>query len=192
MAMLTKELITTLRKNIEKYEGKVNHLYLDSRGFVTVGIGHLLSTVADAEKIPFQKKDGTAATTTEISEEYAKVKSQEDNRVASYYQQFTQLILSDAEMDALTDKHIDSFYKELKTIYDGFDDFPAEIKLALFDLIFNLGMTALRKKWPKLNACIAARDWVAAAENCRRRGIADERNDYVKSLLESGGKTAIA
>jgi GH24 family phage-related lysozyme (muramidase) len=192
MTVLTKELITTLRENIEKYEGKVNHMYLDSRGFVTVGVGHLLSTVVDAEKIPFQKKDGAAATMAEISGEYAKVKSQDGNRVASYYQQFTQLMLSDAAMDALTDKHIDSFYKELKVIYDGFDDFPAEVKLALFDLIFNLGMTALRKKWPKLNACIAARDWVAAAENCRRRGIADARNDYVKALLENSGKTAIA
>jgi hypothetical protein len=118
------------------------------------------------------------------------IAEQEANHAASYYQSFTPLRLSGSTIDQLTEKHIDSFYTELKTIYSEFDSFPADIKLALFDLIFNLGMTNLRKKWPKLNGCIAAKDW-NAAENCRRRGIADERNEYVKALLLNGANTAI-
>lgn len=190
--MLTAEEITELRNNIERYEGKVSHMYLDSRGFVTIGIGHLVVDVQAAQKLPLQTASGEMASEDAIAAEFTLVHQQEGNRVASYYQSFTNLHLSDEAIDALTDKHIDSFYSELKTIYSEFDTFPGNVRLALFDLIFNLGMTSLRKKWPKLNACIAARDWKGAADNCRRRGIADARNDYVKSLLESGNTTSIA
>ncbi len=190
--MLTDNEINTLRTNIERYEGKVPHMYLDSRGFVTVGVGHLLSKVEDAQKVLFQKANGEAASAEDIAAEFTRVAEQQGNRVASYYKQFTTLSLSDDTMDQLTNKHIDSFYDELKVIYDDFDTFPSSVKLALFDLIFNLGMTSLRKKWPKLNGCVAAKDWAGAADNCRRRGIADERNDYVKTLLLSGADSAIA
>lgn len=190
--MLTDNEITTLRTNIERYEGKVPHMYLDSRGFVTVGVGHLLSEAEDAVKLPFQTIEGQSASNDAIMAEFYKVQQQEGNRIARYYKQFTQLVLSNDAMNALTDKHIDSFYGELKVIYEDFDSFPSDVKLALFDLIFNLGMTALRKRWPKMNACIAAKDWEGAAENCRRRGIADARNEYVKSLFLQGGDTAIA
>lgn len=190
--MLSEDEKHTLRNNIERYEGKVKHLYLDSKGYVTVGVGHLLSTVADAQHLPFETSQGEAASESQIAEAFTTVSAQEGNRVASYYKKYTTLMLSDEAIDALTDKHIDSFYGELKRIYSDFDAFPTSVKLALFDLIFNLGMTSLRKKWPKLNACIAANDWIAAADNCRRRGIADERNDYVKSLLIDAGNTSIA
>ena len=40
--MITPSEKQTLRANLEKYEGKINHMYLDSRGFVTVGVGHLI------------------------------------------------------------------------------------------------------------------------------------------------------
>ncbi len=190
--MLSDEEVTILRNNIELYEGKVSHMYLDSRGFVTVGVGHLLSNTYAAQKVFFQTEAGDAASDDVIAEEFVLLQQQEGNRVASYYKQFTQLHVSDETIDGLTNKHIDSFYQELQIIYSEFDTFPRNVKLALFDLIFNLGMTALRKKWPKLNGCIANRDWVGAAENCRRRGIADARNDYVKSLLERGDETSIA
>ena len=34
---------TELSKNLYKYEGKFNHLYLDTKGKVTVGVGHLVA-----------------------------------------------------------------------------------------------------------------------------------------------------
>ena len=37
---------TEVIKNTEKFEGRVPHLYLDTRGLVTVGIGHLISNKA--------------------------------------------------------------------------------------------------------------------------------------------------
>ena len=191
--MLSMTEKVTLRQNIERYEGKVKHMYLDSKGFVTVGVGHLLKDVAAATHLPFEAANGALASEAEIVKAFEQVSVQESNRVASYYQQFTDLVLADKDIDHLTDKHIDTFYHELTVVYDGFEVFPSKVKLALCDMIFNLGMTGLRKKWPKMNACIAAKDWKATAENCQRKGIADERNDYVKSLfLTSAGVGGLA
>ena len=36
-----------------KYENSIPYMYLDSKGLVTVGIGHLISTVIDAQKLNF-------------------------------------------------------------------------------------------------------------------------------------------
>ena len=190
--MISVEEKKTLRENIERYEGRVNHMYLDSRAYVTVGVGHLLATVDAAQKLPFLNQSGQSVSAEEIAKEYTFLQTQPGNKLAKFYQPLTKLYLSDEAIDHLTDKHIESFYGELKRIYSDFDDFPSSVKLATFDLIFNLGMTQLKKKWPKFNACVAKKDWSAAADNCRRRGIADARNDYVKKLLMTASNTTIA
>ena len=49
--MITSREKQILRTNLEKYEGKATHMYLDSRGFVTVGIGHLITNLVEAQKL---------------------------------------------------------------------------------------------------------------------------------------------
>lgn len=181
--MISEKEKKTLRHNIERYEGRVNHMYLDSCGYVTVGVGHLLAKADHACDLPFKKEDGSPASREDIEHEYSELKKQPGNKLAKYYREFTSLRLIDEDINQLTDKHIDTFYGELKRIYGDFDGFPSSAKLAAFDLIFNLGMTKLKNKWPNFNASVAAKDWVAAASNSRRRGISDERNEYVKALL---------
>lgn len=41
--MATEAEKLTLRGKLEKYEGLIEHMYLDTKGYVTVGVGHLLS-----------------------------------------------------------------------------------------------------------------------------------------------------
>jgi GH24 family phage-related lysozyme (muramidase) len=45
------QLKTILRAKLEKYEGRVNHMYLDTMGHVTIGVGHLLDNATKAESI---------------------------------------------------------------------------------------------------------------------------------------------
>lgn len=113
------------------------------------------------------------------------MKKQPANRLAIFYKRFTKLQLNKVEIDKLTNKHIDSFYKELKQIYIGFDAFPSEAKLALMDIIFNVGMTDLRTRWPILNAAVKANDWAKAALNSNRKPpVSAARNKYVKDLFD--------
>ena len=69
-------------------------------------------------------------------------------------------------------------------IYKDFDKFPSEAKLALIDIIFNVGMTDLKNKWPTMNMAIKAKDWAKVAVNSNRKSpISAARNKYVKDLF---------
>jgi len=182
--MLTAMELQILRKKLEEYEGSVDHMYLDAKGLVTVGVGHLLGTIQDAQKLPFITQAGVKATAAEIKTDYDAVKKQPGNRLAIFYKRFTKLKLNKIDIDKLTNKHIDTFYRELKQLYSGYDTFPSEAKLALMDLIFNLGLTNLRTQWPNLNKAIKASDWAKAALNSNRKApVSAARNTYVKDLF---------
>ena len=189
--MATEQEKQILREALEKYEGKIEHMYLDTKGYVTVGVGHLLKDVAAAQALNFiHQSGGQEATAEEVNTDYDTVKKQPKGLFASSYKQYTKLALSSADIDALTDGHISSFEKELTIIYgeEEFTAFPSEVRLALFDMIFNLGMPKLRDGFPTLNKLVKAKDWAAAAGESSRRGIADDRNQYVKDLFLSAAK----
>jgi len=174
---------------MQQHEGNVPHMYLDSEGYVTIGIGSLVSSVSVAQKLPFvHDKTHKKTTASEIKTEFRNVLKQKKlspiKYKALFYKRFTHLILTQNMIDNLLMSQLANFYKELKRLYAKFDTYPLEVKLALFDLIFNLGMTKLRKKFPKFNRAILAGDWKKAAnESHRKRLISTLRNNYVKNLL---------
>lgn len=188
-----------LIEQLEKLEGRVNHFYLDSVGKVTIGIGHRVVSEDAAAELPLYIPRMfnwwlRRATAEEKRAEYQFVQlNGPDNPrrfKASYYKQFTRLIMLDEDIEALLMKHINSFYRELVQLYNrekgfqrNFDDFPNEVQMALFDMIFNLGMTNLRTSWPKFNGAIKIEDWKTAAVESRRRQVSTSRNNYVRDLL---------
>ncbi|MET1257381.1 glycoside hydrolase family protein [Aliikangiella maris] len=175
----------TLRTKMEKYEGKINYMYLDSKGYVTVGVGHLIKDLASAQKLNFKKSNNMPASKDEIKADYEAVKKQPKNRLASFYKKQAKLNLSDLDINTLTNKHIDSFESELKRIFPDFTTYPIEVRLALFDIIFNVGMTDLNNKWSGLKKAVKAKDWSEAAKESNRKSpISAERNKYVKDLFE--------
>ena len=182
---------TTLRQKLETYEGCVEHMYLDTKGFVTVGVGHLLSTFASAQALAFiVQKDSKTATKEQIKTDYDTVKKQTKGLLSSTYKKHTKLKLKKTDIDKLTNKHIDTFEGELKKVYgtDAFAAYPSEVRLALFDMIFNLGMTNLKSKFPTFNKYIKAKNWSEAAKESNRSDVSDARNKYVKDLLEKAAK----
>lgn len=182
-----------LRTKLELYEGCIEHMYLDTEGFVTVGVGHLLTSVAAAQQLKFiHQKSGKPATKDEIKVDYESVKRQPKGLFAAFYKRHTRLKLPRVEIDGLTNKHIDVFEVELKRIYGAaeFAAFPSNVRLGLFDMIFNLGMTKLQHGFPAFNAAIKAKDWKRAAAECNRQKISNARNQYVKGLLESAATSA--
>ena len=182
---------TTLRQKLETYEGCVEHMYLDTKGYVTVGVGHLLSTLTNAQSLAFiVQKDSKAATKEQIKTDYDTVKKQTKGLLSSTYKKHTKLKLKKTDIDKLTNKHIDTFEGELKKVYgsDAFAAFPSEVRLALFDMIFNLGMTNLKNKFPTFNKYIKAKNWSDAAKESNRSDVSDARNKYAKDLLEKAAK----
>lgn len=186
------ELCSTLGN----YEGRVNHLYLDTKGKVTVGIGHLVINSSAMQPLRlFSVRNGirhALATSLEKRSEYDRVVRLPWGLrySAASFKRHTTLIMDDPDIDALADKHIDSFYRELRTLYTvgrgypaNFDSFPHSVKLALFDMIFNVGATKLTNLFPRFNAAIKLEDWQGAAAEANRPDVSPARNAYVKGLL---------
>lgn len=194
--MLTKSERQTLREKLTEYEGNVPHMYLDTNGNVTVGVGHLLSTAAATQKLPFiDDKTKKKATPEEIKTDFETVSKLPRNpdkpNVASFYKKHTKLVLTQPEIDALTESHIDNFHSELKQKYVHFSFYPKEVRLALFDMLFNLGMTKLREQYIKFNMAIYAKDWQKAADESHRRlPVSAARSRYVKNLFEKAAADA--
>lgn len=188
--MTTATEYVELKKKIELYEGNIEHMYLDSNGFVTVGVGHMIPNASRAAKLTFYvAKTAVAATEEQKKAEYEAVLKETKGKVASWYKSKTTLFMKPADIDALTQEHIKSFEKELKNLYGsstyppGFEKFPEEVRLALFDMIFNLGATKLKNSYLSFNQAIAKSDWEKVASECSRKGIQLTRNNYVKGLF---------
>ncbi|TMP16973.1 hypothetical protein [Pseudoalteromonas sp. S2893] len=183
-------LKTKLKQNMMKYEGNVPHMYLDTKGYVTVGVGHLLKDVEAAKKVPFTVRDtGVVATTKQIEDEFKLIKSRPFGKDEGFgrFKPFTKLIITEVVANAQVDQHIKTFESELKRIYGAseFASYPDDVKLTLFDLIFNLGMTKLKDTFPNFNKYMKAQDFKKAAIESNRKDVSAERNAYVRNLLVS-------
>ena len=195
---------TEVIKNTEKFEGRVTHLYLDTKGLVTVGIGHLISNKAAMASVVMYKKNSNntlvLASLAEKQAEYDSIKKQPYgfSRNANFYKLHTTLIMKDHDIVAQKEKHILKFYSELIKYYTtsngfakNFDLMPYSVQKALFDMVFNLGITKLRTQYVKMNNAIKKEDWVVAAAESKRVGISSSRNNYVSNLFLSAQKQTI-
>lgn len=188
--MLTDSERRLVREALYRFEGRIPHMYLDTVGKVTVGVGHMIPSAASAARLPFLDEQGVPSGRAVIEAEYATVLRQTKGLVATAYRRHTRLHLAPAEIDRLTDQHLKSFERELGLVYRDFNQFPSPVKLALMDMIFNLGMPGLRTAWPRFNRAVRESDWATAATQSNRAGIQPERNDYVRRLFEQAAVAA--
>jgi len=165
-----------LYKSLEQREGRFKHLYLDTKGKVTIGVGHMIPNRAAIISVPMytikNNQPFKPATTKEKQDEYDKIiKLPWGQRYgAGWYKQHTSLIMKDPDINQRLDKHLSSFYSELSNIYkkssgytDNFDKLHDNVQLALFDMIFNMGATTLTGTFVKFNTALKAGDWKKAA-----------------------------
>lgn len=173
------------RSMIIEEEGRIAHMYLDTRGFVTVAVGQLLRTVEAAQQLAFVHRDtGDPADTAEIAHDYQAVKQQLPGKIASFYKRFTRLDLPEHEIDTLLNQRIGDFEAGLQTDFPDFGDFPESAKLGLMDMVFNLGNAGLVNKFPTFTKAARAHNWAICALECHRRGISEARNEMTKKLFE--------
>jgi len=168
-----------------EFEGKVVHMYLDSVGLVTVGVGNLLETADEAAKLAFvHRGSGQPATSDEIRAEHAKLSAMEQNNyAASYFRQHTRLDLPDDAIEASVLEHLHEFEAGLRGSFAGFDAYPDQAKKGVMDMVFNLGLNGLLNKFPSFSRGFREHNWQTCHDECNRVGIAKARNDYVRGLF---------
>jgi GH24 family phage-related lysozyme (muramidase) len=201
--MISAALRNAIRSDLDTWEGFYSSMYLDSVGLVTIGYGTMLPDANTAAAISFIHKKGTVATVAEIRAAYNVIHSGSAAQKAAlpkqkfgarHYEKVTDLRITQATASQLRDTHIDADYQQLRSIYPKFDDFPDAARIALFDMIYNLGAghgktrhhraTGLRA-YVGMNAAIARGEWAKAAQLCHRHGIPPARNAATAALFKS-------
>jgi GH24 family phage-related lysozyme (muramidase) len=178
---------TYLEQSLEKlkeFEGCVPWMYRDTVGKVTVGVGLMLPDAKAAQSLPFIFGTRTA-TLEEIAAEYARVDALPLGRSSAFYKTPTSLQLTPQTIDAKLSSVLEGFEATLRTEFPHYDTLPDGIKMALLDMIYNLGPAGLFKGFPHLVAAVQTGAWAQAAEHCMRRGPAPARNNWTRQQFLS-------
>jgi GH24 family phage-related lysozyme (muramidase) len=175
---------------LKEFEGCVPWMYRDTVGKVTVGVGLMLPTASAAESLPFLL-DGRAATTAEIAAEFARIDAMTMGRLPAFYRPATSLQLSQETIDAKLNAVLQGFEAELRMEIPHYDGLPDGVKMALLDMIYNLGPAGLFHGFPHLMAAVESGSWAQAAACCMRHGPSAERNAWTREQFLSAVVTTI-
>ena len=176
--------------HLEIFEGTVPWMYLDTRGFVTVGVGELLANTDKAETLSFVDPDGEPSTQDAILGEFNRVSSLVPAKVAAFYRSATSPVLPHAAIDTLLMNHLNFFDGQLTARFQNYAIFPDPAKLGLLDMIYNLGQVGLFQHFPHFMAAVDKRDWLGAAANCHRVGPSQARNDWTRQQFLAAAAAA--
>jgi GH24 family phage-related lysozyme (muramidase) len=180
------------KKEIKISENEISHMYLDTEGYVTVGVGNKLSSVAESQKLSFVSRlTNQLATKDEIKADFESVKRQLKGQIAAKYKTFTKLDLPIDLINNLLDTRIEEFKSQLVLKFPKFNSYPLTVRFALLDMAFNLGTEGLVRKFPSFKKAIEAEDWNKAAKESNRPQVSISRNQTVKKWLEEAGQNNI-
>jgi GH24 family phage-related lysozyme (muramidase) len=169
-----------------RWEGRTSHMYRDTRGYVTVGIGNMLRTAEAAMSLPFvDAATGRAATPEQVAEAFATVARMphgQDYR-AGFFAPATSLRLPVATVRQLATERLDrEFLPALRRQFAGFDSYPASAQQALVDMVYNLGAGGL-SRFRNLHEACESGDWARAAAECSRSSSRPERNEWTRAMF---------
>lgn len=181
-------LILKLKQRLERLEGRIPHMYLDTADppQVTVGVGHMISAAEirlPATNYRFEHFDGSPANQQEIKGNIAAVRAAPPGKAAGFYRNFTLLTLPNTEIDRLLDADIQTRLEALRITFPRFDQWPEPAQEAVFDMAFNLGLAGLLQKFPNCTKHIRDQEWLLAARICHRMGISENRNQETRNLF---------
>jgi len=166
---------------LERYEGRVPHMYVCTGGRVTIGIGHAIATPEDAAGLSWTI-EGRAAREAEIRADYARLSQAPKGLAASGYATLSRIRMTNAAIDELAKGDVARFATEVAASLPNWNKYPACVQTALFDMAFNLGIAGLMKFHRLLAACDCG-DWEAAARQSHRVGIGESRDLETASLF---------
>lgn len=172
---------------LKEFEGSVPWMYLDTVGKVTVGVGVMLPNARSAGGLPFLVGERNA-TEEEIAAEFARVSGLAKGKGAGFYRRRDGLRLSDESIEQRLRDVLEGFEGYLREHVNGYSELPDAAKVALLDMVYNLGPGRLFREYPKLIAAVERGDWVAAAKASFRHGPAPARNSWTKEQFLNAAK----
>ena len=177
-------------EKIKEFEGSVPWMYLDTVGKVTVGVGLMLANEIAAHALPFAAETGPA-TRDEVAQEFSRVSAMKKGQLARFYFSKQGLHLTDEIIDGKLRETLEGFEGYLRSYLKGYDALPDSAKLALLDMIYNLGPGRLFAEYPRFIAAVERGDWRTAANTSQRRGPSAARNAWTKQQLLAAESIAV-
>jgi GH24 family phage-related lysozyme (muramidase) len=168
-----------LKDHFVKWEGNYPYMYLDSRGIVTVGIGHALAKKGNAQSLPFERI-GIDATWEEIGQAFDEISKESQSQKAApkkaeRFADKTSLNLVQDSIDSILYGDYLKSLNHLLIVFPDFSNFPFQAQLALLDMNFNLGDGGFNG-YKDLISAVKNKHWDIAALECHRGGVSAERN----------------
>lgn len=185
-------MLEELKARLRQHEGVVPHLYLDTLGLVTCGVGHMISNPDAMANILLVHSSGGEASLADKVTEWYRVKRLEPARLPAYYAANTTLRMTPEAIAGLQDSDVAAFQQALRSLLSGFDEFPESAQEALLDMAFQLGAKGLIDKFPHLVAAANVHDWQTCAAQCHRAGIQEWRNVATASLFRQAAEPPVS
>lgn len=176
-------------------EGGIPHLYVDTRNYVTVGIGCLLKNVEQAKKEFNATKShwyvkgnpGTLPTEKMLEDDFIaceKLNKDMGGGVrARAFEKVTSLRLTSTGIDAFTQSKMQKFEKTvfLHLSRGQWEEFPADAQFCCIAMMWGPGVwSTLVKHHPKLTTAIKDEDFLEAAKHVTFKS---NGNDKVRAFL---------
>lgn len=174
--------------NVENF---VPHMYRDTGGNVTVGIGELLRTPSEAKQLTFTRR-GTniRASAQEIEMDFDNVKNARvsSKSVATVYLPFTRLEFTEPRAEQLALTRMRQFLSSLRgTYFPEFDTYPVLVKMGLLDLAYNAGASGARNSYKQFAAAMDRRNWKWAGVH-QRTGRPVDRANIVQAWFNQAAR----
>lgn len=166
---------------IVRHEGVVNHLYLDTTGHVTCGVGFLVTRTGDLGRYDWTD-------TVRAMEDFRGLKELAaspgfvPDKSHHFYERLTgaRMLRPTEGVSAVLLRH------ELLLRNGGLDPskLPEQAFNVVHDMAYQLGVGGLLKFFPRFVAAVQSGDWKTAAEECRVKQASAKRNAWRKASLQ--------
>ena len=185
------------QKHAIDFEGFAQHMYLDVKGNVTVGIGHLIPDAEAATRLNFHHRE----TNGEVDDKHKrKGKVDAMHKRNSYnlvlysgitngspmaFKDVTHIDLDPVVIGDIFRNDVKQFIHELKAKFPDFETYPASAQLGMLDLIYNMGRKKFFGGFPVFRMALEFRNWIKVAEESHRlEEINGEHNETMKRRNE--------
>ncbi|MCH9020380.1 MAG: hypothetical protein IIA73_08460 [Proteobacteria bacterium] len=167
------------KKHAIDFEGFAQHMYLDVKGNVTVGIGHLIPDAEAAAKLKFHHREtnGESMKTQRKGKvdamhkrnAYLKVlNSGITNGSLEAFKDVTHIDLDPVVIGDIFRNDVKQFIHELNCEFPDFETYPASAQLGMLDLIYNIGRDNFCGGFPVFQKALEFRNWIKVAEESHR------------------------
>ena len=172
------------------FEGLVPHIYLDTKGKITTGVGALVddeTTFKAVDWLVDNKRPATDAEKQAAYNHFQDLKRQEkfgQKYGAGYYKDESILQVSEAFALQRMNEHLQNDLKKLREGIDRFDSLPYPLKEVLLDIRYNTGAVS-QTRWPNLRNGIREKNLTKIYHNVNRLKIQKKRNQWAKERIKA-------